>query len=306
VYQPLAGDGDFIARLADLPTTENPFQAGLTIRQGLDPAADEVSLMVHPGGVPHLNSRPVNGAGRSPPAESKIPCNWVRLIRAGDVFIAFYSADGQSWLPVGTRRVKMNGPVYAGLACAATVNENLASATFDHVLVRFEPMGPARGFALVDGSLIAAQVRRFDAKKVTYADSAGAEHTLPAEWVAYIFNQPLPPDMRGKLLAVKIGLCLVNGDSVEGDVRGLIDGQVAVVSLVFGPQNTKFSQVATVVLRQVVAKGSFSLDCNDGSIYRCQAVNVADGIITAETATMGTMNVKAMDLVGVIAEVPRP
>lgn len=306
VYQPLSGDGDIIARLVDLPTTDNPFLAGLTIRQGLDADASEVSVMMHPGGVPHLNSRPIHGPGKAVEAAARNACRWIRLIRAGDTFCGLYSADGQNWHPLGTLVTPLNGPVQAGLACAAIANQDLAAATFDHVSLRAEPMGPARGLALVDGSLLTAHIHELNDKTVTYKDSAGVTQTIPSDSVAYLFNQPMPPDMRGKLLGGKAGVSLASGDSIEADIKGINYGQVAIESLLMGAQKVEFAQVVAVTLRPVAAAGAYCVYGKDGSLYRCKSVTVGDGVIVAETITWGTLNVKAADLVGVTTDIPVP
>jgi len=306
VYQPISGDCDFIARLVDLPTLDTPFLAGLTIRQDLDPTADEVSVMMHPRGVPRMNARPTHGPGKAVESAAQNACHWLRLIRAGDVFCGLYSVDGRTWLPITTQKVKMSGPVYAALACAATANQDLAAAAFDHVAVRVAPIGPARGLALTDGTLLAAQVHTFDAKSIHYTDSAGAASAIPIDTVAYLFNQPMPLDMRGKMLAGKPGISLTSGDSMEADVKGMNYGQVSIVSLLLGAQNIDFAQIVTVVFRPVAAQGSYSLYTNDGSIYRCKAVTVADGLITAQTPLLGTINLKPADLLGVTVDVPQP
>jgi hypothetical protein len=61
---------------------------------------------------------------------------WVRLTRTGNSFKAERSADGASWVQVGsTQTIAMNASVYFGLAVTASDNSQLDIATFDNVAV---------------------------------------------------------------------------------------------------------------------------------------------------------------------------
>jgi hypothetical protein len=61
---------------------------------------------------------------------------WVRLRRAGNVFTAFVSADGQTWRQQGSSTtIAMGANVYAGLAVTSIVDGSLATAVFSNVVV---------------------------------------------------------------------------------------------------------------------------------------------------------------------------
>jgi hypothetical protein len=305
-YQTSVEDCDIIARVAVAPSAEHSFLAGVMIRQDLAPSAAEASVVLHPDGVPHLNCRPIDPGRKTVKPAPQDSHAWIRLIRAGDTFGGFFSADGQSWLPLGTVITKMTGTVYVGMVCSAIANQDLVTATFDHVTVRSEPNGPGRGFTLTDGSIIAATtLSAFDGKTLQYADGSGASHSVPIESVANVFNAPLPADMRAKLSTAKSGLWMSNGDVMEANVKELRGGQVAVESVLLGLQRVEFSNVAAVVLRPaMIDHGSFSVYQNDRSIYRCKRVTLGEGNLTAESATLGTITIKATDLMGVIADAP--
>ncbi|MGB2809394.1 MAG: hypothetical protein WBC22_16755, partial [Sedimentisphaerales bacterium] len=42
---------------------------------------------------------------------------WIRLVRSGNVFTAFHSEDGSSWVSSGTHTLALTDPVYIGFAC---------------------------------------------------------------------------------------------------------------------------------------------------------------------------------------------
>src|SRR5205085_1593141 len=60
---------------------------------------------------------------------------WVRLTRAGNLFTAFASADGNSWTQIASQTISMNSSAYAGLAVTAHNNAALNSSVLDNVTV---------------------------------------------------------------------------------------------------------------------------------------------------------------------------
>jgi hypothetical protein len=305
VYQALRGDGDIKARLVEVPTDENAFLAGLTIRAGFEADSPEASVMLRPNAGPRVNCRPINPGRQTPELH---PQRWVRLVRAGDTFAGYSSRDGTAWEPVGTVKVKMTGPVYAGLACAATANQDLVAAAFDQVSVcpAEGGGGPAAGLGLVDGSLLAGVAQECDGKTIKYLDSHKVAHTLPAEAVAYIFSQPLPADLRGVLPGGNLGIWFFSGDVLEGQVQKLSNGKFTVNSLVLGPQNIEYGQVLTALLRPVKTVGACTVTTRDGTIYRCQSVAADDAVVTAQGGVIGSVRVNMEDLAGIRFTEVRP
>jgi hypothetical protein len=300
VYQPLVGDADAVARLGEPPNEENPFVAGLTIREGLNAAGPQASVMLFPEGGLRMSCRPVDGSAESVPPSGAKPYQWVRLVRAGDRFSGFCSSDGQAWILVGTVRAKMSTNVCVGLACAATLNQGALGTTFDHVRVTAQAMGPAEGLGLVDGSVIAGRAKSLAGPLLKYADPAGVERSLPAGALAYIFTRPLPPDVRDVVAQHKEGVAFVTGDELEGSVQGLSDGRLTVASLLLGRQTPALSKVVTAVLRPVKSSSGFAVATRDGSIYRCQTVTVGEGVVLGEGGLAGPVTVKAADLVELV------
>ena len=299
VYQTLVGDGDVVARLGEPPTEEDPFVAGLTLRAGLATNSAQASVMMFPEGKLRMSCRPVDGSAEAAPAAGTKPYQWVRLIRAGDLFSGFCSSDGVTWALVGTVRVKMSATACVGLACAATLNQAAVGATFDHVTVTAQDMGPAEGLGLVDGSLVAGKAKTLDGQTLKYLDASGGEQTLPAEAVAHLFTRPLPPDLRKALAQRKEGVSLLTGDEMEGSVQGLRDGKFTVASLILGQQSPPLAKTLLAVLRPVKAGGAFSISTRDGSSYRCKTVTVGDDTVVAEGGVAGTVSLKTAEVVAV-------
>ena len=60
---------------------------------------------------------------------------WVKLVRAGDTFSGFESADGAQWRLIGSTNVAMSAQIYVGLTTSSHQKTNLCQATLDKVAV---------------------------------------------------------------------------------------------------------------------------------------------------------------------------
>jgi hypothetical protein len=63
---------------------------------------------------------------------------WLRLVRLGNVFTAYYSLDGNTWTNIGSVTATMNSSVQAGLAVASGSTDTAAQTNFRNVLI--EPL----------------------------------------------------------------------------------------------------------------------------------------------------------------------
>lgn len=61
---------------------------------------------------------------------------WLRLVRRGNEFSAYFSRDGRRWAATGPRRAPLAERVYVGLALSGGGGENYASAVFSDVAIR--------------------------------------------------------------------------------------------------------------------------------------------------------------------------
>ena len=59
----------------------------------------------------------------------------MRLVRAGDTFNGYASADGLSWTSLGQTTINMASQVFIGLAVTSHNNGTLSTALFDNVTV---------------------------------------------------------------------------------------------------------------------------------------------------------------------------
>src|SRR3974390_2815342 len=136
-YLPLSGDGVIVARLASVQGSSA--EAGLMIRETLDPGATSVTHVLAPSwGHFMMFERSSTGAGSSyqyGANQSSLPY-WIKLVRSGSTFSGYTSSDGVNWLQSGPNQtVSMAQNAYVGLVVSSTRNTTLATATFDYVSV---------------------------------------------------------------------------------------------------------------------------------------------------------------------------
>jgi RHS repeat-associated protein len=130
-YQSLSGDGTIVARLVSL--VGSGAQVGLMIRETLNAGAASAYVAYYPN-YTYLFYRPSTGANTSEIANyltATLPY-WLKLVRSGNMFSGYQSADGVTWVQVGTSQtITMAQNVYVGFAVSSFSNSSLATATFD-------------------------------------------------------------------------------------------------------------------------------------------------------------------------------
>jgi phosphatidylserine/phosphatidylglycerophosphate/cardiolipin synthase-like enzyme/regulation of enolase protein 1 (concanavalin A-like superfamily) len=134
-YQPLAGDGTIVARLATVESVNRWTKAGVMIRQSLDASSAHAAMFVTPGKGLAFQRRPSFGASSVNTAIAGTAPEWVRLVRVGQTVTASVSGDGSSWTTVGRDTIALSGVVWVGLAVTSHDNTQLATAAFDHVVI---------------------------------------------------------------------------------------------------------------------------------------------------------------------------
>ncbi len=138
VYQPLDGDGQVVARVTAVENTNNHAKAGVMIRESLDPSARHAAMVVTPvDGTQFLRRKDPGGltTNTNPHLDrGKLP-RWVKLVRKGDEFSAYESADGQDWTLAGTDTVPMGRQAYVGLVASSHQAKVTNTSTLDRVAV---------------------------------------------------------------------------------------------------------------------------------------------------------------------------
>jgi hypothetical protein len=138
IYQNgLTGDMSIKAHVETQTVTDPLAKAGVTIRETTDPASTYVDVVVTPGDGVKMEVRSLTGGASSQIGRisSVHAPYWVLLVRTGNTFTGFASADNKHWTRLGTVDVSMAPNVNVGMAVTAHDNDDLSTATFDHVLL---------------------------------------------------------------------------------------------------------------------------------------------------------------------------
>jgi fibronectin type 3 domain-containing protein/regulation of enolase protein 1 (concanavalin A-like superfamily) len=136
VYQTASGDCDITARVTAIGNTNAWAKSGVMIRETLATGSRHAMAIVTPGsGVSFQRRTATNGTSAHTTIAGITAPQWVRVTRVGDVFTAYYSANGTSWTNMGSVTIAMSGSVYIGLPVTSHANGTLCTATFESVTV---------------------------------------------------------------------------------------------------------------------------------------------------------------------------
>jgi TolB protein len=143
VYRKASGDMTMTADIALAGESKGPHRkGGLMIRQGLEPDAAYVDVMVHGDGLIGLQYRTKQGG---PTADTKAtvksPAS-VRLERHGNTFSLCVAPEGEpsdkphAFERVGSVKVELKDPVYVGLAVCSHDAKATETAVFSNVSLK--------------------------------------------------------------------------------------------------------------------------------------------------------------------------
>jgi regulation of enolase protein 1 (concanavalin A-like superfamily) len=136
VYRTLSGNGTITARVVTQTNSNAWAKAGVMIRESLAANSRHAMTIVTPSNGRRMqyrsstggSSTDVNGGTGGAPV-------WVRLVRSGNTFTSYRSADGVTWTLIRSQSITMGTNVYIGLAVTSHTNSALSTATFTNVTV---------------------------------------------------------------------------------------------------------------------------------------------------------------------------
>jgi len=136
-YLSASGDCDITARVASVSNTNASAKAGVMIRETLNANSTQAMAIVTPGsGIGFQWRSATGGSSSSTTMITGITAPyWVRLTRVGNVFTAYYSADGSTWTTFGSQTISMAASVYIGLPVTSHTSSAICGATIDNVTV---------------------------------------------------------------------------------------------------------------------------------------------------------------------------
>ena len=136
VYRQVTGDVDLRAHVAGLEYVRPWTKGGVMIRETLTDSSRHASTFVTPArGLAFQRRIYPDGESVSTPGGSGVAPYWVRIVRSGQLFTSYVSADGATWTLVGSETLAMQATVYVGLAVVSNVSGQTAMATFTNVSV---------------------------------------------------------------------------------------------------------------------------------------------------------------------------
>jgi regulation of enolase protein 1 (concanavalin A-like superfamily) len=136
VYQPMSGNAEIVARVASLTNVHAWSKAGVMIREALTAESRHASMFMSVSKGYAFQRRPeTGGLSVHTSGGSGAPPGWVRLVRTGDRFDAYRSADGVSWTAAGSDTIPMGETVYVGLAVTGHSTSTTTTAVINSVKI---------------------------------------------------------------------------------------------------------------------------------------------------------------------------
>jgi len=130
-YQPMSGDADIRVNVADLQAADPGAEAGLMIRESLGADATNVFMRLSGGQALAFQWRSRTGRRTWQVSGDVVTAPaWLRLVRIGNVFMAYSSPTGTTWTLVGSTTINMDTNALVGLAVTSHDPNQTATASF--------------------------------------------------------------------------------------------------------------------------------------------------------------------------------
>lgn len=144
-FQKLVDDGYIETQLTSLDEVNTLCQAGLMFRENLEQNSANIYLSLSAAQGLVLSARDSAGLATTNlvtnAAINTFPY-WLRMVRTGDNFVALVSTDRQNWTEVGSKVIKMNRLIYAGVAVSGKNGNIVTTAVFDKTKISQGNMRP--------------------------------------------------------------------------------------------------------------------------------------------------------------------
>ena len=136
VHQPVTGDVEIVARVASITNQHAWSKAGVMVRESLNANARHAMMVTSVGKGYAFQRRPETGAySEHTSGGTGTAPGWVRLVRKGDLFESYRSADGAAWRRVGSDTIAMGETLYVGLAVTSHDAAALTTAVITNVRI---------------------------------------------------------------------------------------------------------------------------------------------------------------------------
>ena len=135
-YKEVSGAVSIQAKVLSVGHTDDWAKAGVMVRDSLDPNAAHAMVAITPANGVWFGRRVTTGEiSVSTKDPNVVAPQWVKLERTvGGLVRAYYSADGSSWIALGSpEAVTMTAPIYIGLALTSHNPDATCEAKFSNV-----------------------------------------------------------------------------------------------------------------------------------------------------------------------------
>ncbi len=137
LYQSMSGNGEIRARLSSLQGLNADGRGGVLMREALTPGARYAFMGLSGDGTVYWQRRAsTSGSTTSNTSGSGTASNfWARVVRSGNKFYGYKSADGINWTRVASASIGMATNIYFGFAVASGSSNTVGTAVFDNANV---------------------------------------------------------------------------------------------------------------------------------------------------------------------------
>jgi VCBS repeat-containing protein len=153
VYQQVSGNQTITARIVSMTNTGEWAKAGVMFRDALTAdSAHVMAISTPPGANPmQMQWRDVAGGNSGNSGDfGAFASYWVRLVRSGNSFFSYVSADGVTWALTYSHTTVMPDPVFVGLMVTSNNGGATCTAEFDNVTLAAGPPGLPGGWTSAD------------------------------------------------------------------------------------------------------------------------------------------------------------
>ncbi len=283
-YVSTNGDMTVTAHVASQTNTNGWAKSGVMIRETTAANAAYVGIYVTPSNGVDMQYRSATGVSATDLARASgiVAPYWVRLVRSGNTFTGYRSADGVTWTQVGSISVSMASSVNPGLAVCSHTTTALSSATFDNVSVS-TPLPPAAAptFNPAGGTYTAAQ----SVTIATTTSGASIRYTTdgstPSETAGTLYSGPVTVGSTTTLKAIAYESGMADS-SVSSATYTINLPQVAAPA--FSPAGGTYSTAQSVTISSTTSGASIRYT-TDGSTPSETAGALYSGPVTVSSTT---------------------
>ena len=137
LFQSLSGDGEIRAQIESVQNSGANGCVGTMIRESLTSGSRYTFMGMSTAGTFRWQRRSntSGGTSSSKAGNASPPSAWTRLVRRGNTFYGYKSADGTNWSLVNSSTISMATNIYIGLAVASGSSSSLITTAFTNVTV---------------------------------------------------------------------------------------------------------------------------------------------------------------------------